>query len=191
LDQLFSMSTDTTEIFLDYLDSKISSIDFERYLYSTQTLESELGEEIYLELISINYKQRDSRSAVSNLISPFLNYGEIHKSMIINTIDNILSKKVNILDGISELNGWPWKGYTFLGEIEIIASIGEAGKSVIHIIDDTDTEDEIRKKIERYEPGLIPFLENIKTRLSDGTIVLTGKKVQHHQLGTLFEFEKK
>lgn len=185
------MSTDTKEIFLDYLDSKISSIDFERYLYSTQTLELELGEEIYLELISINYKHKDCRSVVSNLISPLLNYGEMHKSMIINTIDNILSKKVNILDAISELDGWCWKGYTFLGKIEIIASIGEAGSSVIHIIEDSDTEDEIRKKIERYEPGLVPFLENIKTMLLDGTIVLTGKKVQHHQLGTLFEFEQR
>lgn len=185
------MNTNTRQLFLNYLDSKLSSIDFEKYLYSTQTLESELGNELYLELISINYKHKDCRSAVSNLISPFLNYGEIHKSLIINTINDISSKKVNILDGLSKLDGWSWKGYTFLGEIEIIATIGEAGRSVIHIIDDSDTEDEIRKKIERYEPGLIPFLENIKTRLLDGTIVLTGKKVQHHQLGTLFEFEQK
>lgn len=185
------MNTATQQLFLDYLDSKLSSSDFETYLYSTDTLESELGKETYLELISINYKHKDCRSTVSNLISPLLNYGEIHKSMTINTINDILSEKVNILNGISELNDWPWKGYTFLGEIEIIANIGEAGKSVIHIIEDSDTEDEIRKKIEGYEPNLIPFLENIKTRLLNGTIVLTGKKVQHHQLGTLFEFEQK
>lgn len=185
------MNTNTRQLFLNYLDSKLSTNDFETYLYSSETLESELGNELYLELISINYKHTACRSAVDKLISPFLNYEEMHKSMIINTIDNILSKKVNILDGISELNAWCWKGYTFLGEIEIIASIGEAGRSVIQIIDDSDTEDETRKKIERCEPGLIPFLENIKTRLLDGTIVLTGKKVQHHQLGTLFEFEQK
>jgi hypothetical protein len=185
------MNTNTRQLFLNYLDSKLSSSDFETYLYSSDTLESELGQETYLELISINYKHKDCRSAVSKLISPLLNYGEMHKSMIINTINDILSKKVNILDGINELDGWSWKGYTFLGKIEIIASIGEAGRSVIHILDDRGTEDEIRKKIERYEPGLIPFLENIKTRLLDETIVLTGRKVQHHQLGTLFEFEKK
>ena len=185
------MNINTQQLFLNYLDSKLSSIDFEKYLYSTQTLESELGKKLYLELISINYKHKDCRSVVNNLISPLLNYGEMHKSMIINTINAILSKKVNILDGLSELNGWCWKGYVFLGEIDIISSIGEAGRSVLHIINDDDTEDEIRKKIERYEPGLIPFLETIKTRLSNGTIVLTGKKVQHHQLGTLFEFEKK
>ncbi len=185
------MNTNTRQLLLDYLDSKLSSSDFETYLYSTQSLESELGQETYLELISINYKHKDCRSAVSKLINPFLNYGEIHKSMIINTIDDILSKKVNIHNGLRELNGWCWKGYTFLGKIEIIANIGEAGRSVIHILDDSDTEDEIRKKIERYEPGLIPFLENIKTRLLDETIVLTGRKVQHHQLGTLFEFEQK
>lgn len=184
------MNTNTQQLFLNYLDSKLSTSDFETYLYSSETLESELGKELYLELISINYKDKDCRSAVSNLISPLLKYGEIHKSMIINTINAILSKKVNILDGLSELNGWCWKGYTFLGEIGIISSIGEAGRSVMHIIEDNDTEDEIRKKIEQYEPGLIPFLENIKTRHSDGTIVLTGKKVQHHQLGTIFEFEQ-
>lgn len=111
--------------------------------------------------------------------------------MITNTINGILSKKVNILDGLSELDYWSWKGYSFLGEIDIIADIGDAGRSVVHIIEDNDSEDEIRKKIEQYEPGLIPFLENIKTRLSNGTIVLTGKKVVHHQLGTLFEFEQK
>ena len=185
------MNTATQQLFLDYLDSKLSSSDFETYLYSSDTLESELGNELYLELISINYKHKDCRSAVSNLISPLLNYGEIHKSMIINTINDISSKKVNILNGIGELNTWCWKGYTFLGEMEIIASIGEAGKSVIHIIEDSDTEDEIRKKIEGYEPNLTPFLENIKTRLLDETIVLTEKKVQHHQSGTFFEFEKK
>jgi hypothetical protein len=180
----------TQQLFLNYLDSKLSSHDFETYLYSSETLESELGNELYLELISINYKHTDCRSAVSKLISPLLNYGEMHKAMIINTINGILSKKVNILNGISELSHWCWKGYTFLGKIDIIANIGEAGRSVIHIIEDNDSEDEIRKKIERYEPGLIPFLENVKTRLSDGTIVLTGKKVQHHQLGNIFEFEQ-
>ncbi|WP_421799016.1 hypothetical protein [Haliscomenobacter sp.] len=186
-----NLNTNTQQLFLNYLDSKLSSHDFETYLYSSETLESELGNELYLELISINYKHTDCRSAVNKLISPFLNYGEMHKTMITNTINNILAKKVNILDGISELNGWCWKGYTFLGEIDIISDIGDAGRSVIHIIKDSDTEDEIRNKIERYEPGLIPFLENVKTRLSDGKIVLTGKKVQHHQSGVFFEFEKK
>lgn len=183
------MNTNTRQLFLNYLDSKLSSSDFETYLYSTKSLESELGNELYLELISINYKHTDCRSAVNKLISPFLNYGEMHKAMIINTINGILSKKVNILNGISELSHWCWKGYSFLGEIDIIADIGDAGRSVIHIIEDSDSEDEIRKKIERFEPGLIPFLENIKTRLSDGTIVLTGKKLEDHQSRIVFEFE--
>jgi hypothetical protein len=185
------MNTDTQQLFLDYLDSKLSSSDFETYIYSSESLESELGKEIYLELISINYKHKDCLSAVSNLVGTLLNYGEIHKSMIINTINDISSKKVNILNGLSELNDWCWKGYSFLGEIEIVASIGEAGRSVIHIIEDSDTEDEIRKKIERYEPNLIPFLENIKSKLLNGTIVLKGKKVQSHQARTIFDYEKK
>lgn len=47
------MNTDTQQLFLNYLDSKLSSSDFETYLYSNETLESELSKELYLELISI------------------------------------------------------------------------------------------------------------------------------------------
>lgn len=172
------MDTNSKKIIADFINAKLAPKDFEAFLYAAIDIEAQLGSDIYLELISINYNSKHCRVEVENLMRPMLNYGEIHKSEILDCIDALLSGETKILDGLSELDYWAWMGYTFLATPEIVANYSDQGKSFIHMIDGTDSEQEILRKVERYQPDFWEFLRGIKAQLLDDRIILTGQKIQ-------------
>ena len=52
---------------------KITNCDFENWIYSKPGLESELGYDIYLELVSFNFKNKNDDERLRNLVENILN----------------------------------------------------------------------------------------------------------------------
>lgn len=181
------MDVHSEKVIVDFLKAKLTAKDFEAFVYSSAELEAQLGADIYLELISINYNSKHCRKEVENLMHPLFKYGEMHTLEILTCIDALLLGEMKILEGIGKLYNWAWEGYTFLAASDIVANYGDQGKSIILMLDDTDDEQEIRRKAEKYQPDFWDFLRNTKVQLLDGRIILTGNKVQGEYQG-VFEF---
>ncbi len=163
--------------FLNFIEFKIPAEEFETYLYTSQSLEKELGGNLYSDIMTINYNGKDCRKELNEKIQSIFDYTEIHKTQIIEVIDAILSKQ-SIIAGLEKLHSWAWKGYSFLGHVDVIGNFGEQGKSIILRIEGEDTEEEIFEKVKLYQPDLEECLLDIKIRMQKGQIVLTGEMKQ-------------
>ena len=177
-----------SKIVSDFLNGKIENSDFEEWIYSEKSLEDILGNELYIELISLDFKDKSIKNHISNLVESKINYGNLHKQEIIELIDNTLEKQIPLMKIISSFYDWATKGYLFLGRIDVIGNFGEQGKSIVHIIDDSMTEGEKWGKLLEVEPDFLSYIKEIKANLMNGKVVLTGEKENFDFIGTQYKF---
>ncbi|UII23158.1 hypothetical protein [Fulvivirga ligni] len=188
------MKTSTSISFLQFIEEKTEIQDFEKWIYESESLEEELPEETYTELISLDFNDKSIRNYVSEIITPRLDFGKAHKQILIALINDIIQKRIDPIDGLGELH-YEWldsKGYNFLSRNLIISNFGEQGKS---ILSRTDYKDElsIEEKwqiIELEDHSFIEELKNIKKELEDGKIELTGKFREVRFNGRKFEYKE-
>ena len=185
------MDLDISKILSDYLDGKIKNSDFETWVYSDKSLESFLGADIYNELISLTFEDKSIKIKVQELVDSKIDYQHLHKQEIIELIDNTISRKLPLQKSLTSFYDWAMSGYYFLGRINVIGNFGEQGKSIVHIIDDSMTENEQLAKLLKEEPDFLTDIKLIKTKLMTGEITLTGEKEANKYLGTQFKFREK
>jgi len=62
------MKLATAKVLSAYIEGKMLPADFEEWVYTNQALEKELTSQVYLELISLNFKDRSIRQKIESLI---------------------------------------------------------------------------------------------------------------------------
>lgn len=182
---------DCSKIIVDFIQGDISVHEFEQWIYSNEELEENLSNEKYSELISLNFADKGIRYSVDALLDDLIDYGSLHKEQILKILEDWINHTQNPIDILTKLYNFAEQGYYFLSENDLIGNFGEQGKSVIHIMDRTLSEQEQRKIIEGSYGGFTNFINQIKSKLKEGKIVLTGKKKKVEFYGTIYLYVEK
>ncbi|WP_340154112.1 hypothetical protein [uncultured Marivirga sp.] len=185
------MQLEISKIIADFIENRISAKEFESWVYSNQHLEDELGMELYTELISINFKDSSARIAVKKLLDSEIDYRTLHRTQLIQLIEEIEFKKKDLLDGISELYEWADKGYAFLGRINSVGNFGEQGKSVVLIVDKELSNEEKWNVILRDDPHFLTDLKTIRLKIEQNEILITGEIETVKFLGRQYKYLEK
>lgn len=186
------MKLGTSKRFIEFIEKRIESFDFESWLYESSYLEEELGSELYIEIVSINFKNKSARAEFAKIIDSHIDYSLLHTHLLKSLIDKILSGAMDLLEGLGELYyKWLGKGYDFLAEIDIIGNFGEQGKSIVHIMDKTMTNQEKWNTLDRSNPNFKSELKNIGNKIQNGQIILNGESEMNKFLGRQFKYEIK
>ena len=185
-----NMNQETTKILSSYIFKRIDSQEFEEWIYSNENVENEIGSDLYIQLISINYKDKDAYPRAVKLIESRINVGQLHKEEIIDLVDRIETKNIKPLKGISELHKWAELGYLFLGRIDLIGNFGEQWKSLVHQLDDSMNLDTQWSKLDLIDSNFIKELSDVKNRLERGLIKLTGESETYQFIGKQYKFNE-
>lgn len=182
------MKSETSNKLAAFLDGEIDSNSFQNWLFEPTT-ESKLDTELFIELIQIDYTSKNSKHNVKTLIRDFKLLGKLHYESINNIIDKLLKEQCNPLKEIEKLNKWADKGYTFLGQIDIIGNYGEQGKSIVYEIQIQMNPEKQFQLLNAKHPKFKTELKLLKEKLENGRINITGKSKEVKGFGEIFEYE--
>ncbi|GAA5022096.1 hypothetical protein GCM10011506_01590 [Marivirga lumbricoides] len=185
------MNIQISKILSDYVSKKLTSDEFEEWVYSCQELESELGEELYTELISLDFRDKSNRIEVEKIVENKIDYSELHKNELTQLIRKVCSKELPFKESIRLLYNWMDSGYLFLSKIDTLGNFNEQGKSIIHSIENTMTNEQMWKILIDIEPNFFNELERIKTKIEDGNILITGEFEHSEYYGKQFKYIEK
>ncbi len=102
------------------LEDEILIKDFENWVYSSDILENELGNYLYVSLLSFKYNKRDSKYELKKLLKNVVDFGKyerLHLSNILTSIINGEKNAANLLIKCYDLLG---EGYHFLEYFEFV-----------------------------------------------------------------------
>ena len=125
----------------DLISGLLDSREFEAWLYSDSSLENQLGTDLYIELISIDYSKSESKYVIQKLTDGQIDFASIHRLEILDILKSMLVKKGDASDLISKLYHYADIGYYFLAQNDLIANYGEQGKSVLISFDKAEVVD--------------------------------------------------
>lgn len=115
-----------------FFNDKVSVSDFECWIHENYSLEQELGETLYLDLISLNYKNQNIKYQLKELIGHLINYESLHKIQILEILNNLKNHEGNAKSHIHQLYQYAIIGNDFLAETTVIANYDEQGKSILY-----------------------------------------------------------
>lgn len=186
------MRIETAKLLTSFIENKDCSIsEFEQWVYTNSELEKELGTDNYTDLISLNFNDDSIRLNVKEIVDPILNYAELHKTEILELIQELIIKSRKPLDGIRQLNKWAEKGYLFLGSIESIGNFGEQGKSIVYSLNDEMDKESQWNKLQKVDSYFINDLTMIKEKIETNRIIFTGEREVIKYYGEQFKYEEK
>ena len=104
--------------FYETIIGKISTEEFESWIYSDKEIETILPDDDYLELISINYKKDGAKYELVNLLSEkYVDLREYEKWKMLNKLTTALKKDKRLPDILREFYDLYCRGYTFLNDL--------------------------------------------------------------------------
>ena len=186
------MRIETAKLLTSFIENKDCSIsEFEQWVYTNSELEKELGTDNYTDLISLNFNDDSIRLNVKEIVDPILNYAELHKTEILELIQELIIKSRKPLDGIRQLNKWAEKGYLFRGSIEWIGNFGEQGKWIVYSLSDEMDKESQWNKLQKVDSYFINDLTMIKEKIETNRIIFTGEREVIKYYGEQFKYEEK
>ena len=104
----------TEQKFYEVLKHKISIQDFEQWVYGTKELESELPEDTYTDLISLNYKDKYVYNELEKIVEPFIDNGKFEIKRISKYLESIIYRDEKCAESIEMTYDLYCSGYAFL-----------------------------------------------------------------------------
>jgi hypothetical protein len=102
------------EKFYEVLKHKMSIQIFEHWVYGTKELESELPEDIYTDLISLNFKGKYAHNELEKIIGSFVHNGKFEIKRITKYLKSIINRDENCAESIEMTYDLYCSGYAFL-----------------------------------------------------------------------------
>lgn len=167
-------------IFFKVFSDEITIEEFEKWLYSNKELEDILGESLYLDLVTINYKEPHGRYEMQKMISGLLDWGKYEERKLRQTLNSILNKDDEFITELCNAYNLYCGGYYFM------QSIGMIGLTFWNMIYDGEwiqmTEKQKAKKVDKVYPlikqealTILGWLDNnslsIQPREDDGNMI--------------------
>jgi hypothetical protein len=169
-----SVSTHIEQKFYEVLKHKIDIKDFEQWVYNTKELESEISESIYIELISLNYKDKYAHNELEKIIEGFVDNGKFEIKRITKFLQSIIDRDENSAESIEMTYDLYCSGYAFLRRLGLRYGLlvscppsGNYQKSWNEI-----TKSEQVDLLDKLYPEIIIDSQNALKWLNDGKIII-------------------
>lgn len=103
--------------YLDLLEGEISIKEFEHWVYSSKWLETELSENEYTDLISLNYNTPSSRYEIGKILKERFDEGKFEAIKMIKLLNSIIDRDGNEGESLIRMYDLYCKGYYFLEDL--------------------------------------------------------------------------
>ena len=82
--------TELRQMYYSYIDEELSLDAFERFIYINEWIRDIIGDEDYLELISLNYNSRDIKYRLGDVLLPHIGWADYQKQNILKDLHRAL-----------------------------------------------------------------------------------------------------
>ncbi|GGF04329.1 hypothetical protein [Hymenobacter cavernae] len=174
-----------TDVFQQVLAKAMSVPDFERWVYDTPALELFLSADEYLELISLNYKDKSALYELEKIIGHYVDWGQVRSNELQQLLQIIISRPDSdaVLLALTASYDWYCDGCSFLSDLAFDYGLAteqdfgwEAYKNWKSI-----SEEERQKYLDQFYPGAAQEAARVLEWLASGSIRLHLKS-QHDEL---------
>ncbi|MFT7158613.1 MAG: hypothetical protein ACI8Q1_003646, partial [Parvicella sp.] len=94
-------------------NEEISIGDFEHWLYGETELEELLGDKYYLDLVSLNFKDRHIRHEMSKVIDSFLDFGLFEERKLRKILNDLINRTQDFAKSLIATYDLYCSGYNF------------------------------------------------------------------------------
>lgn len=103
--------------YFDLMGEKISIKEFENWVYETKWLESELTEDEYTDLISLNYGASSSKYEIGKILKERFDEGKFESVKMVDLLTSIIERAGKEGESLRRLYDLYCKGYYFLEDL--------------------------------------------------------------------------
>jgi hypothetical protein len=168
------LSVENSKVVLLFLDREIETQNFENWVYQNTSLEVELHEDIYLELISLNFLSRDVRYRLNSVLKNSIDYGGAHRIFIIELLERLLKGNEALTELLHRIYRFAEMGYGFLYEHPVIGNLGEQGKSFLLSISGLNSSEHY-KVLYNEKPDFIVWAKSLIGDIKGDRILFNGE----------------
>jgi len=175
-------------VYYDYLDDASKLADLENFVYSNEWIREVLGEDDYLDLISINFHARDVRFQLGKILIKHVGWAEHQKEILLSDLKAILADSERTPQILGGLYDKYCDGYYFLNDL----GLGYGLCCVVPHIDGKSYDSWEDLNTEQQQRILRSFLPQLKSDvrralewIESGKIVLVNKRDELNRM----EFE--
>lgn len=143
---------DTETTFYKVLTHRMTINDFEQWLYKNEQLDKQLPNNLYFDLISLNYTNEYVINELHNLLDNHVEFYKFEKSKIMECLQSIIDKDENCGNAILMTYNLYCDGYNFLRKLGL-----EYG---LCLIDDYDFSYFNKTLKDKFYPNIIEDAEN-------------------------------
>jgi hypothetical protein len=150
--------------------------EFEQWVYSEKELESFLGFDEYLDLISLAYKQPSSLYEAEKILKPHIDIGKYYEWYLRRILQKVIDRPVDAHKYIMQCYDMYCDGYGFLDNLGLGYGLAITVPPSEYCADSWDKLDspEQKKLIEGFYPSVREEAEKVISWLDTRKIVITG-----------------
>ncbi len=170
--------------------------DFEQWLYADKKLEKYLNPDDYLDLISLNFKQRAAKHELWNLLKKHIDIGEFETYKMLGLLNEAKQRTKRLPYILMEFYYLYCKGYNFFQELGLGFGLSVEAPRVNNKTADTWdelTSQQQKELLESFSPELEEYIEQVIYWLNTKKIILTGEQdeIGHYEYKDLRNEEEK
>ena len=173
------LPNDIKEFFFKFIAGDVSLEDFEQWAYSYKELEKYLGADVYLDLISLSFKNSSDKYELQKLLEKHIDPGELETYKILELLKEALQKNVRLPYILMEFYDLYCKGYGFLHDLGLVMGLAVAAPTVRNST--VNTWEELTKEqqneiLDAFSPELEMCINKTIYWLETKKIILTGEQ---------------
>lgn len=160
--------------FYEVLKHKIDLRDFESWVYKTKDLENILPNDIYVDLISLNFNSKYAHNDLENLIGHLVDNGKFEIKRLTKYLESIIARDSNCADSIEMTYHLYCSGYAFLQRLALTYGLlvscppsGNYEKSWDEI-----SKSEQKSLLDEFYPEIILDARNVLDWIENGKIII-------------------
>jgi hypothetical protein len=174
-----TLPADIQYIFVDTLSGEKSVSEFEEWVYSNEQIETVIGSDDYLELISLNYKEIGSKSKLFEILERYTDKGDVETKRIYKLLTRALVRDEELPKILMTFYRLYCKGYSFLDNLGLGYGLAvEVPYSQADYWNDLTIEQQ-QEILARFYPQLDLEIRKVIGWLDTGKIIMTGKKQRY------------
>lgn len=162
--------------FFKVINDEVSINDFEQWLYVQNSLEQLLGNKVYIDLISINYKNRHAKHEMCKVIDLYLDYGLFEERKLKKILNDLIHKTDDFAKSLIATYDLYCYGYSFFYNL----GLGYGLTFSEDFFDYTEWEnlsaDQKENRINKIYPGVKREAELVLSWMEQGKLILTGER---------------
>jgi hypothetical protein len=179
--------------------AKLTVAAFEAWIYTAEGLEDAIGEDLYQELILLDYSGANIKSDLRKLLREHVDVDRYQREAFVAKLDTIIKKEVQMADLLIEMYSYYHRGYTFLEDLGVgiglllkILPVEYAAESYYDLSPSRQ-----KKLLNRIHPVAKTLAEQVKAWINEQKIVLfqeeefTVGKLQFSDYRTAIEKQSK